>query len=129
MDRPGLHSRLLLNTCGCVCVAIMVVGGAFSVTMALVPDESATASGFQMSGQKIGPGYAHMPPIDRGKPDGLPTSIPHYPHVVTPNVATMTRQVAPAIVAELPVTNVAVPIRIATVIQSSYRVPDIHRIY
>ena len=36
---------LLLNTCGCVCVAIMVVGGAFSVTMALVPDESATAVG------------------------------------------------------------------------------------
>jgi len=121
--RPG--SRVLIGTCAYVFVAVSVVGGAFSATMALTIPESASASARPPAG-KIGPGYGRMPPADFGKPEKVAYSTPYRPHVALNRPRT--HQPAPSMIAEL-TTTPAPPMVIARAEQSTDSRPDIHRIY
>ena len=124
MTRLGPGSRVLIGTCAYVFVAASVVGGAFSATMALTSAENASADARLPTG-KIGPGYARMPPADLGKPEKVAYSTPYYPYAER---APRTNEPAPSVIAGL-VTASVPPMVIARAEQSSYRRPDIHRVY
>ena len=125
MTRLGPGSRVLIGICAYVFVAASVVGGAFSATMALTSAENASA-GARLPAGKIGPGYARMPPADFGKPEKVAYSTPYYPHAEPRGPRT--NEPAPSVIAAL-VTAPAPPMVIARAEQSTYRRPDIHRVY
>jgi hypothetical protein len=124
MTRLGSGSRVLIGTCAYVFVAVSVVGGAFSATMALTTSENASASARLPAG-KIGPGYARMPPADFGKPEKVAYSTPYHPHAEPrgPRID----EPAPSVIAAP--AALAPPMVIARAEQSIYRRPDIHRVY
>lgn len=129
MTRLGPGSRVLIGTCAYVFVAASVVGGAFSATMALTSAENASAGARLPAGKigpKIGPGYARMPPADFGKPEKVAYSTSYYPHAEPRGPRT--NEPAPSGIAAL-VTAPAPSMVIARAEQSTYRRPDIHRIY
>ena len=123
MTRRGPGSRVLIGTCAYAFVAVSVVGGAFSATMALTTAET-TAVERRPAG-KIGPGYARIPPADLGKPEKVAYSTPYYPHPAQreprPSQPTPLMIVVPA--------TLAPPMVIAQADRSTDSRPDIHRAY
>jgi len=86
MTRHGLHWRVLSGTCVYVVVVAAVVGGAYSASIALTA-ESASGVAPQASVEKIGPGYARLPPVDFGKPAKVVDSTPRGSQMTKPAVA------------------------------------------
>jgi hypothetical protein len=123
MTRRGPGSRVLIGTCAYAFVAVSVVGGAFSATMALTTAET-TAVARRPAG-KIGPGYARIPLADLGKPEKVAYSTPYYPHPAPreprPSQPTPLMIVVPA--------TLAPPMVIAQADRSTDSRPDIHRGY
>ncbi len=124
MTRLDPSSRVLIGTCAYVFVAVSVVGGAFSATMALTMAETAPV-GAPLPAEKIGPGYARMPPPDFGKLDKVVYSAPYHPYVALH--VSRTQRLAPSMIA-VPATPAA-PMLIARGDQSADSRPDIHRAY
>ena len=121
----GLRSRVLLSTCAYVFAIALVVGGAFSATIALT---AAYASGEppQVSVGKIGPGYARRQPVNLGKPEKVAESTPYRPHTAKSG-ASRDKQLRPIIAARQSTTEP--PMKIAEAAQSTYRRPDFQRIH
>jgi len=129
MTNRGQGSRALLSMGAYIFGVVAVVGGAFFATMTLMPEAGAPNANALAAVHKIGPGYARMKPMDLGKPEKVVYSTPYYPHVVRPNVARAKRP-ARTLAAPSAVATVAPPMIItAAVVQSSYDLPDIHRVY
>jgi hypothetical protein len=113
MSRHGPRSRAFTP----VYVAGAVVVAAFCAALMVIPSEDV---------EKIGPGYAHMQPIDYGKAEKVAYSVPYTKPVYSHSPkAKPVPVIADPILAEFvgassPVIVAAVPL--------SYS-PDIHRIY
>jgi hypothetical protein len=111
MSRSGPRSRGITRTH----FAIAVVGATFCATLMVLPS--------QRAGEKIGPGYGRMQPINEGKPESVAYSMPSaIPARLAAPKAKPLRVIAEPVVAQLPP-----PLVIATA-QPSYS-RDIHRVY
>jgi hypothetical protein len=120
MTRRGPGSRVLIGTCAYAFVAVSVVGGAFSATMALTTTETTAVA--RRPAEKIGPGYARIPPADLGKPEKVAYSTSYYPpREPRPSQPTPLMIVVPA--------TLAPPMVIAQADRSTDSRPDIHRAY
>jgi hypothetical protein len=113
MSRHGLRSRAFTWTFG----AVAVVGAAFCAALMVIPSEGAV--------QKIGPGYAHMQPIDHGKAEKIAYSVPYSIPVRHAPKTKPVRAIADPVLAEF--FAVSPPVMVA-VAQPSYS-RDIHRVY
>ena len=111
MGRLGLRSRAITHTYA----AVVAVGAAFCATLMVMTSEGIV--------EMIGPGYARMQPIDKGKAEkvtySVPYSIPVKSHA--PKVQPV-RVIAEPVVAQL------APALVIAATQPLYN-RDIHRVY
>ena len=81
MTRPGQSTRALRSSVGAIMVVVLA-GGAFATAKALTRAQGGDSPAVAVS--KIGPGYARMQPVNYGKPDIIPASVPHYGQTAAP---------------------------------------------
>src|SRR6185503_5114694 len=86
MNGQGLRLRVLFSIFASVFGVAAVAIAALSATIALTA-ENASAVSPRASGDKIGPGYARMQPINLGKPEKVVEWTPYRPHTAKPGVS------------------------------------------